>query len=371
MSPPAPAPIPLGRIEQELSRQMRALGGDDEAPVQRVRMSNLVIYCDDEGRAREVEARIPDVVAAHPARVLLLVGDPAGPDAPVTATVSVRSHRLGRDQQACSEQVTLRAGGAGVETLPFAARSLVVGDLPTNLLWEADEPPGVAGALLHHLAEDAQQVLYDSVGWRDPVQGVATTAAWREHVESAGPGRRRVASDLNWRRLKYWRRLVSQALDPASAPGTAGSIHAVLVEHGPHAMVRAWLLVAWLARSFGWTLQGGRTQDGVESGWDFAGPAGEVRVRLKRLADGPPRLQLVRFDGKLGGRPAALNLLRESEERLAITLEGVPGEPRTVTVPPLTPAEVVGRQLSDRDRDPVFGASMAVARDMAKALIHH
>ena len=42
-------------IEQELSQQLRAAHGAGEEPVQRVRMSNLVAYCDSEERASEAK----------------------------------------------------------------------------------------------------------------------------------------------------------------------------------------------------------------------------------------------------------------------------------------------------------------------------
>ena len=66
--------------------------------------------------------------------------------------------------------MTLRAGGSAVETLHFAARSLVIGDLPTNLWWAAPQPPPLAGPLLYDLSENAQQIMYDSLGWENPVK---------------------------------------------------------------------------------------------------------------------------------------------------------------------------------------------------------
>jgi len=368
---PAPVPIPLGRIEEELGQQIREGQGVGEEPVQRVRMSNLVVYCDSEERAGEVAAQLPDIVAVHPARVLVLVGDPAGPEAPVTATASVACHQLSEERKACSEIVTLRAGGSVVETLCFAARSLVIGDLPVNLWWASKQPPGLAGTLLYNLAEHAQQIIYDSIGWLDPAHGVSTTAAWLEHAERATAERWRVASDLNWRRLKYWRRLLSQALDPGSAPGAAEAISAVVIEHGPHAVVQAWELISWLAQHLDWTVQTGKVQPNVEIGWDFSSPTRPLRVRVRRLESGPPRIKSVRLEGQLSGKPVAINAVRESEERLAITLEGVPSEPRTMSIPPQSPAELVGRQLSDRERDPVFRDSMAVARILAETLFSY
>src|SRR5262249_37723595 len=87
--------------------------------------------------------------------------------------------------------------------------------------------------------------------------------------EGSGPGlgHWRVASDLNWRRLKFWRRLTAQALDPMTAPGALDSISDIQVEHGPHAVVQAWLLVGWMASRLGWRVQTGRVDPGAELVW--------------------------------------------------------------------------------------------------------
>jgi hypothetical protein len=59
----------------------------------------------------------------------------------------------------------------------------------------------------------------------------------------------------------------------------------------------------------------------------------------------------------------------EDGRRLAALLEGVEGAPRTLTLPPVSAAELVGKQLSDRERDPVFHESMAVAGAMAQCVL--
>lgn len=362
-------PIPLRDIERELSAKMRALQGADETPVVRARMSNLVIFCGRKDTAESVAAQIPDIVAVHPARVLLLIGEDGPEDAAITATVHVRAHRLGNRQQACTEQVTLHAAGASVGHLPFAVRALQVGDLPTNLWWASPQPPPLAGPLLYTLAEYAQQIIYDSLGWLEPAHAVAATAAWLEQIGrvSAG-GRWRVASDLNWRRLKYWRRLLAQALDAGSAPGAAESVSEILVEHGPHAVVQAWELMSWLSSTLRWQVLTGKVRPGVELSWRFASDHGQPRIRIRRLEEGPPEIRRVRIACQLEGKPVALNLVAE-KERLAILLEGVEAAPRTMTVPKLTPAELIGRQLSDREPDPVFLQSMAVAQVFARSVL--
>jgi glucose-6-phosphate dehydrogenase assembly protein OpcA len=368
-----PAPndeLTLGQVEQELARQLNGVKAPGEAPVQMARLSNLVIFCRGPEQVDAIAAEAPAIIAIHPARVLLLVGEPSGEAGPVTASVATWCQRGRGGLHICSEQVTLRARGAAVEHLPFAVRGLLVGDLPINLWWAANEPPALAGSFLYDLAEQAQQIIYDSLGWTEPARGVAATAAWLAKFERGpGEGHWRVASDLNWRRLKFWRRLLGQALDPASAPGALDSITEILVEHGPHAVVQAWELVSWLAAHLGWKVQGGRVQPNVEITWQCQAPHGAFRVRIRRLAEGPSGVRRVRIACALDGKPGALNVAAEDGSRLAVVLEGVEAAPRTITLQAQPLASLVGRQLSDRERDPVFRESMAVAQVFAKSVL--
>jgi glucose-6-phosphate dehydrogenase assembly protein OpcA len=362
--------VPLGDIERELSRQLKALQGPGEEPFLRARMSNLVIYCNSAALAERLTEAVPDVVTVHPARVLLMVAEPDAPPHGVTASVIVRHQRLGNDQQSCTEQVTLHAGGTSVNDLPFAVRSLLVGDLPTNLWWAAPVPPPLAGPLLYELTEQSQQIMYDSIGWPDPARGVVAVGTWLEEIERGERGGRwQVASDLNWRRLKYWRRLLAQALDPASTPGAIESITEAVVEHGPHAVIQAWELVSWASRRLDWQVLTGRVQPGVEISWRFLAAHGELRVRIRRLEEGPPEIRKIRIACKLDGKPGALNVIVDGANRLAVVPEGVEGARRTMTVPPQTATELVGRQLSDREPDPVFYESMAVAQSLARSVL--
>jgi glucose-6-phosphate dehydrogenase assembly protein OpcA len=363
---------PLGDVERELTRQMRALQGAGSEPLQRARMSNLVIFCSSLEQSIFVNEQVYQLSASHPARALLVVGEPGPAERDVSARITVRPvAESGSKQFACVEQVTLHASGAAVDRLPFAVRGLLIGDLPINLWWAAPQPPPLAGPLLYELGEYAQQILFDSIGWPDPARGMAATASWLEQIERPG-GRWRVASDLNWRRLKYWRRLMMQALDPTSTPGAAESATEMLIEHGPHAVIQAWELASWLSRRLGWTVQGGKIVSGqeMEMSWRFKGPPGEARVRVRRLEQGPPEIRRVRIACKLMDRPGAIVLAVGDGQRLSMSLEGVEGAPRTLALPPHSAADLIGKQLSDRERDPVFRESMAVAQVMARSLLH-
>ncbi len=71
----------------------------------------------------------------------------------------------------------------------------------------------------------------------------------------------------------------------------------------------------------------------------------------------------------LDGQPAVMSIVSEEGVRLVTRLEGLESAPRSLTLPGHSATELVGRQLSDRERDPVFRESMAVARVMARSVL--
>jgi glucose-6-phosphate dehydrogenase assembly protein OpcA len=362
--------VPLGEVESALDRLMRAAQGHGQEPVMHACMSNLVVYCGRPELAHAVMATLADVVTLHPARVFLLLAEPEARTAELTARINVRAHEA-EAHRVYSEQVTLHATGSTVQRLPYVVRGLVIGDLPINLWWAEPLAPPLGGVLFHDLAEGVEQVLYDSIGWPRPARGVVAVAGWLEKLERAPrPGHWRVASDLNWRRLKTWRRLLAQALDPALAPGVLEGITEVALEHGPHGVVQAWELASWLAARLDWRLHEGRVQPGVEIHWQLDSRHGRVRLRLRRLEQGPPAILKLRIAFAVAGKEGALCFTSQEEgRRLAVLPEGGNATPRTVAVTQQPVPELVARQLSDRERDPVFRQSMAVARALAESVV--
>jgi len=76
----------------------------------------------------------------------------------------------------------------------------------------------------------------------------------------------------------------------------------------------------------------------------------------------------VRLQCRIDEHPATLVFKPLDTTRLEVTTEGVEAAPLTVTVQPQSLAELVGRQLSDRERDPVFTESIATAQVLAQSL---
>ena len=94
-------------------------------------------------------------------------------------------------------------------------------------------------------------------------------------------------------------------------------------------------------------------------------------MRVRRLAEGPPEMRRIHLDlyaGRQAGRDEPRRWSRKAGGWRS-SLEGVEATPRTMAMPALSPAELIGRQLSDRERDPVFRESMAVAQVMAQSVL--
>jgi hypothetical protein len=152
-------------------------------------------------------------------------------------------------------------------------------------------------------------------------------------------------------------------------PSALESISEVLIEHGPHAVTQGWQLVSWLASRLGWKVQAGKMQPNVEIVWRAVSKQGQVQIRIRRLAEGPPQIERVRVVCAVAGKPAAFNISVHDDRRLAILPEGTGASTRTMTIHPQPVPEMVGRQLSDREPDPAFQQSMAVAQIFAQSLM--
>ena len=359
--------ISLDKVDAELNLRLQMAQLDAKEPVRRVRMSNLIIYCSQTDMACEAGLHVPEIVALHPARVTLLIAESEAIPGDIRASILVRKIR--NDPRLVSEQVTLHAGGSMIDQLPFAVRGLLIGDLPTNLWWASSTPPPFAGRLLTDLADHAQQMIYDSRGWTEPNRAVAAAASWLEKFErDSEHGRWRIASDVNWRRLKTWRWILTQGLDPSTAPGILESISEIKIEHGPHAVTQAWLIAGWLTSRLGWHYQASRLRDNVEIAFQFRTDHGWVTLRIDRMPDGPSEIQKIEISCGFEGQDGQLEFSIEGS-RLSVTNVGKSEAPRTVTLPSQRIGELLGRQLSDREPDPVFRQSMQVAQQLARHLV--
>ena len=347
-------------IERELRRLEEQDATSGQRPV-RACMSNLIVYCDDEAQAARVPPELTTLVERHPARILLLIGESTAVASGIAAEVSALSYQGSGRRQVYAEHVRLGAAQAARRRLPATVRPLLVGDLPTTLWWATPEPPP-ASETFQQLASMADQVLYDSVGWREPARGVISAANW------AVAARQRVA-DLAWSRNAPWRGLIAEVFDATWLRGGISAIREVEVEHGPNGLPQVWLLIGWLASCLGWRLRDGTLRPGVDITWTFDAGAERVRVTVRRLPEGSPRIRELSIRGGSGSAETVARITALDAENLSLCIEGSVAAQSAVAMRPLSPASLLASHLSERSIDPLFRDALASSRELAKAVV--
>jgi len=359
-----PKAVSVADIERELNELLRQpIGPDGQEMINWACMSNLIIYCATEEQFNRVTAEIGLIVRHHPARVLVLVGDATKAGDQLEAYVSAACHILGGGRKSCSEYVTLSAGGPATRRLPNMVRSLLIGDLPTDLWWSHNEPPPAGGDLFNELAGMSNQIIYESVSWPSPVKSVVTMAQW-----AANPDSSLTISDLGWRRLKPWRRILGQSLDPGVTPEALESITEVIFDHGPHTLQQVWLLVGWLACRLNWKPLGGKVVPGEALTWRFQSPRGTVSITAKRHSELSPEIHRMALNWKSAGKTHTADFAVAGPNRLAVTMKDPDMPPRYLLSPYQSRAELIAKQLPDRGRDELFDQTLQLSRQMAESM---
>jgi glucose-6-phosphate dehydrogenase assembly protein OpcA len=256
---------------------------DESKTVLRSRVANLLVFLSNEDALSEVTKWIESLTAAHPGRVLLVLGARDADDSDIE--VSVRSlcqtdKRTGA-RRLCGELITLKAHGKFVVELPSAALPLLVSDLLTFVYWRNALNP--SDEVFRKLLVAADRLVIDSSEFRDPVSELAKTndLFQQESLRNVG------VSDLNWERLTLWRALLADFYDVPEYQSALDQINSVRVEYAGNESQtplppQALLIVAWLATRLGWTLA---TKNGAHS-FTFTAADRTISVELTQAAAG-------------------------------------------------------------------------------------
>ncbi|MDD5265528.1 MAG: glucose-6-phosphate dehydrogenase assembly protein OpcA [Methylococcales bacterium] len=328
--------------------------------VMRACMSNLIIYCDTKEEADLISQEIPAIVDIHPARVLLLISNCKPGKGSIESQVSIYYTEFNEGWQVCAERIDAIAAPEAVDRLPSMARSHLIGDLPTTLWWASRLPPPDAGEIFFQLAELANQIIYDNMGWANPAKGVASMTRWVAAQQDS-----QVVHNLAWRRIANWRKLISQVLDPQTAPDALNSLNLIEIEHGPHALAMSWVLVGWLASRLQWKAIDGKQLSDSELVWRFQSHKREIKIIAKRLPAGEPLFYQLLFDWSQADRPGRLCFERLDRDRIGIveSLSTVPSRVFSAHIP--SRATLISAQLAHRTREKIFEDALKASNAMS------
>ena len=265
----------------ELWTETTAELDDESKTVLRSRVANLLVFLSSEDALSEVTEWIESLTAAHPGRVLLVLGARKADDRDIEVSVTslCETDKRTGARRLCGEQITLKAHGRFVVELPSAAVPLLVSDLLTFVYWRDVLNP--SDEVFRKVLVAADRLVIDSSEFWEPVRDLARTNELFQQQALRNVG----VSDLNWERLTLWRALLADFYDVPEYQSALDRIDSVRVEYvatesqtplAPQAL----LIVAWLATRLGWTLAATNS----EQSFTFAAADRTISVELNQVA---------------------------------------------------------------------------------------
>ena len=235
-----PATVALKEVPDALRRLWRqCTEGTPDGNVTRALTVNLIAVTDPAGEA-ELLRTLEQTRRRMPCR-LFLVRLGTGGD-PRIATVSAEAR--GFNRAIVLEQIELCATDADFRSLASAVRPLLVDDIHTHLYWAGAFPQQSSG--FDQLAQLSDHVVVDSAHFERPETDLRQMDARRRR------GMR--ITDLNWLRLRPWRRALAEAFE--LFPWTGRNRGSVSIRHGAGigGQAGALLLAHWLEDRIGATV---------------------------------------------------------------------------------------------------------------------
>lgn len=280
----------------ELWAETTAQLDDESKTVLRARVANLLVFLSGEDDLSEVTRWIESLTAAHPGRILLVMGarDADDHDIEVSVTSLCQTDKRTGVRRLCGEQITLKAHGKFVVELPSAALPLLVSDLLTFVYWRNVLNP--SDEVFTKLLVAADRLVIDSLEFTEPVSELARTNDLYKLEALRNVG----VSDLNWERLTLWRALLADFYDVPEYHESLDRIDSVRVEYVANESQtplppQALLIVAWFATRLGWTLAATNS----EHSFTFAVAGRTISVELNQVEAGarlPGRLVKVELN---------------------------------------------------------------------------
>lgn len=332
-------------------------------------------------RSRADAARVRQTIAAlsdlYPSRATVLVADPSfgnGVSPGMDVRVDLLEQEAARGRPAIVfECVTVDVSTENERQLASIASPLLVPDLPDFLWWSADTAQ--ATALFAELVEISDRLIVDSAMSPHAAGAMQTLLRFVR-----GASERPALSDFAWARLSPWRRLTTQFFDvPAALPILDLIDEATLTyANSPTSwsgFTSALLYAGWLGSRLHWRTPGELLPvRGEPNTWRAtlrAGAAGKQReVTLTLRPTTRPLAASTLLDVRLaadGGRAGFFTVERLDDDEISTTSDSpeMPNMVRTVFARIPTEADLLGEELRDFGRDPIFEAALAFAADMA------
>ena len=318
-----------------LHRDALRASGDEEAQV-RLSVVNIVAACNDATLATRAADTVVGIAARHPARALVIVGDPTAP-LHIESDISLVETGVGRQYV---ELIRLEIGGEPAYHLSSIVMPLLIPDIPLHL-WLVGAPP-LTQAFRADAVAMCDRVILDTGAYDDAAETLQMISR-----EFDVHGASLSLNDIAWQRTRPWREAVAIAFDgPDVRPWLHRVVGVEIVSAGATPSADAWLLAGWLASRLTWPASGGPAigVSSIPAAGARVGDLVAVRIRCEH-ARHSARVRLER-----GG--ASLVTSIHIDDGVVAT--------GTAALPAWDEGQLIARLMSEATRDALY--SQAVAR---------
>lgn len=339
-----------------------------DAASMRTQTLNLIVITDSGADHQEIASLVTHLPDITPSRVILLASEDSWAQA-LEIGVHIEE-RPNTPPHAPTRIEVISVRGRG-ERLASVANPLLVPDLP-EFVWcstrdFANDP------VLRDLADQADRIVVDSATSPDPNTGLEFQV---ELLDRGGPEMH--ISDMAWTRLSSWRQMVAQFFDHPGHLPCLYNTEEVIIEcatrddQGRSGITCGLLAAGWLATSMGWRAHGEeliRSRDG----WKLtlrSGERGNTRevillLREHHKVSVSPSLVSITINSGYDA-PGTFTVRRTGDETMTTISESPSGgvNERTIYSASRDEARLLGTELRQFDRDPVYEQSLRFAANL-------
>jgi glucose-6-phosphate dehydrogenase assembly protein OpcA len=322
-------PVEVGQIDEALRAAWREEA--TRAPevsgalAARTNVLNLIVRAGSREELAAVATSIDELGVHHPSRTVLLLAEPAGPEADLEARINTHVQTIG-DRRLLFEQVTLVASGQAARNLPGVVDALLISDLPDFLWWLGE--PEFGDSSFTRMVEIVDRLIVDTARFDDIETGL------RELAEMMIVPHGVAISDFAWNRLRPWRELVAQFFDPPEYAPCLDTVETIEISYEPHGgqhssgFGEGLLALGWACSRLGWQVVQRPEFLGPGSfRWQLISGDRTLTATLSPVHQHDPIIGLREITITSGERhPGTFQVLRESGAHL-VTRVDVPGAP--------------------------------------------
>ena len=345
--------VDVAAIERSLSEVWREQSGVSGEPVTRAALWNVVAHTSTDDEKMHATQTLGVASASVPQRSIVIRSSRDGEDE-LSSWIGANCHLVSGARQVCSEEISIVAGGKRVRHVPSLMHALLIPDMPVAAWWLGDLPDDDSD-YVSAILEPADRLVVDSSHF-DHVDDLRL-------VRRLAEGSSTTPADLNWLRLEDWRIATASMFDPQPMRERLGRVSSVKIVAGESrsrlfgGRVEALYFAAWLSS---------RLDHHADAGGMFS-DRGAIGYDFQMVKPGSEGLLHVEIGFESGGRV----LVERHDDRAAIiaSTESIPQPLSTVTTHGVKgETDLIVRQLSQRDRDPVFNSILPRAIELSGRL---